>query len=158
MRIDVVFFENPSLSRDPQTGENSARAAIADGQPVFGSHRSNEQEDQNDIQYDPEAFLHNTGLSIVPDHNAAPRQMPECLKQSLREYHTQLTLAQSTDNVLVTSSAWRAPTPRRWLRRALVQRALERAWVQAGAGHAGRAPWPHFPPRGRHLSAIRSRE
>ena len=29
----------------------------------------------------PKRFLHSIGLSIVPDHNAAPGQMPERLKQ-----------------------------------------------------------------------------
>jgi hypothetical protein len=81
-RLDIVFFEKPSLLRHPQTGKNSTRAAVTDGQPVFGSYRGNEHEDQNNTQDDREALFHSIAFSIVPDHNAALGQMPERLKQT----------------------------------------------------------------------------
>src|SRR4029453_16116420 len=80
-RLYVVFFEKPSLLRHPQTSKNSTRAAVTDGQPVFGSYRGNEHEDQNNTRDDREALFHSIAFSIVPDHNAAPGQMPERLKQ-----------------------------------------------------------------------------
>jgi hypothetical protein len=71
--------------RHPQTGKNSTRAAVADGQPIFGSCGGNDHEDQNDTQYGADARFHIIALSIVPDHNAAPGQMPERLKQKTND-------------------------------------------------------------------------